>query len=129
MQFFRILGVWLVSLSLTSLLFGGLEGFIFVFLVYGMFMTLPALAVLAITLMIEGILIRRGHPVITVALGPVIGLVVPVALFIIAPNKNNALSASKQLIWITVGTGLVWALSYLWVSRHSLFQSKEAASD
>lgn len=125
MQVLRILGVWLVALSLASLLFGGTKGFLFVFLIYGMFMTLPAFAILAITLSIENVLIRRDHPVMAVALGPIMGLVVPVVLFIIAPNKSNAFSAATMLVWITVGTGLLWALSYLWVSRRFRFQSAE----
>lgn len=129
MQLFRIIGVWLVALSLTSLLFGGVKGFLFVFLIYGMLMTLPAIAVLAITLAIENALIRRGHPAMAIVLGPVIGLIVPILLFIIAPNKSNALSAASMLVWITVGTGLLWAVSYLWVSRRSQLQLAEEKSD
>jgi hypothetical protein len=129
MQVLRILGVWLVALSLTSIVFGGVKGFLFIFLIYGMFMTLPAFAVLAIALTIEGVLVRRNYPFMAMALGPVIGLVVPIVLFIIAPNKNNALSAASMLVWITVGTGLLWALSYLWVSRRSRFRQAEEKSD
>lgn len=129
MQVLRILGVWLVALSLTSMVFGGAKGFLLVFLIYGMFMTLPALAVLTITLTIEGVLVRRNHSLMAMALGPVIGLVVPIVLFIIAPNKNNALSAASMLVWITLGTGLLWALSYLWVSRRSRFRQAEEKSD
>ncbi|WP_157225195.1 hypothetical protein [Sphingobium yanoikuyae] len=119
----------MVALSLTSIVFGGAKGFLFVFLIYGMFMTLPAFAVLAITLTIEGVLVRRNHPLMAMALGPVIGLVIPIVLFVIAPNKNNALSAASMLVWITLGTGLLWTLSYLWVSRRSRFRQAEEKSD
>lgn len=113
MQILRVIGVWLVALSLTSLLVGGAKGFLVIFLIYGMFMTLPALGFLALTLAIERVLIRRDRPVMAVALGPVMGLIVPAALFVIAPNKGNALSAVSMLALITVGTGLLWALTYL----------------
>ena len=72
MQVLRILGVWLVALSLTSIVFGGVKGFLFIFLIYGMFMTLPAFAVLAIALTIEGVLVRRNYPFMAMALRPVI---------------------------------------------------------
>lgn len=129
MQFLRILGVWLIALSLVSLLFGGGKGFLFVFLIYGMFMTLPALAVLATASLIEGVLIRRSHPVAALALGPVIGLVVPALLFLIAPNKSNAMSAMGPMAFVTLGTGLLWALSYLWCSRGSRLQQTEEQFD
>jgi|GEM_PF-2630503 len=119
MPILRIVLVWLISLSFVSLLFGRIEGFLFVFLLYGLFATVPALVALAIASAIEGALVRRGRSIAALAVGPAGGFVIPALLVIVAPSKRNAMAAVDQINFIALSTGMVWALSYLWLSRAS----------
>ena len=120
MQILRITGVWLVALTIASFFYGGGgKDFLAVFLTYGFFMTLPALVILAVLARIEDMLVRRGHPVAALSSGPILGLVVPALLYLVASNKSNASAALTLIVPITLGTGLLWAASGLLFPRGS----------
>ena len=119
MQILRIAIIWMLALCTMSLLVGRLDGFLFAFLLYGMFHTLPALLILALAAYIETVLVQRNRIIAALALGPAFGLLVPAGLYLIAPNKHNAASAMTGLLMITLLTGLLWAASFLLLWRRA----------
>lgn len=119
MQIFRIIGVWLFALIIASIILGGIRGFYTIFVTYGFFMTLPAIAILSIFAIIEAIFIHLGYSTASRAVGPILGLAVPVLLYLFAPNKSNAISALTHLVPITFGAGILWTASYSWFPRRS----------
>ena len=111
MRFLRILIVWIVTLALFSLLAGSGSGFMFIFFMYGFVMTIPALIALTVTSLVEDRVAKMESTAALLAVGPVMGLVVPVVLFAIAPNKGNAAAAMPLLFLLTLGAGLLWMAS------------------
>lgn len=107
----RILGVWGVALTVASLIGGGGDGFMLVFALLGFFMTIPALVLLGLASAIEGAVLRASGPFAAAWVGIGIGLLVPVGLYAIAPNPENAKQALAFLAPLSLGTGVLWSLS------------------
>ena len=129
MVILRIAAVWLIALSLASLVFGGGEEFLYAFLLFGLLLTIPAVVILAMTSAVEGVFVRQGHRAVAVALGPAVGLIVSALLFLRAANMDKVVSDLWPVALIAFGTGLLWAASYLLFSRSSRLLPSEGQSD
>lgn len=123
MRILRIISVWLVALCIASFAFGSGKYFSTIFLTFGVFMTLPALGILTLLSIIESVGTRMGHPIVSLAAGPVFGLIVPVFIYLVAPNRDNAAEGLVLIGPITLVTGLVWAASYFCFPRASRSRS------
>lgn len=119
MRILRIISVWLVALCIASFSFGSGKYFSVIFLTFGVFMTLPALAILTLLSTIESIGTRLGHPIASLAAGPIFGLVVPAFIYLVPPNRDNAAEGLVLIGPITLVTGFVWAASYFFFPHAS----------
>jgi hypothetical protein len=108
----RIAGVWLLALSLATLALSGFEGFsTFVFFVFGAVLTLPALFLLFAASLVERRFLDAGRSLPAMSVGVAFGLLIPLFLYWIAPNKANALAGMDFIGPLCVGTGLLWSLT------------------
>jgi len=110
----RIFGVWLTALGIASLI-GEAQAFLFVFVLMGFFLTLPALVILLAARAIESQMHKAAGPFAASWVGVVLGLIVPAGLYAIAPNPENAMQALTFLAPLSLGTGILWLLSSIFV--------------
>lgn len=120
----RIIGVWLTMLTVASLIGGGADGFVMVFMLAGFFMTVPALILLAIASALERGFAKAGHRLAAAFSGIVVGMLVPVGLYAIAPNPENAKQALFFIAPLCLGSGILWSLTSIPV----LFARREEAA-
>lgn len=102
--------MWLAVLSLASMM-GGPQGFYIIFILYGFLLTIPALILLLPVQGVEALVHALAGPHVAAWTGVGIGLLVPVGLFAIAPNPDNAIQALYFLAPLSLGTGILWSLS------------------
>jgi hypothetical protein len=119
----RIFGVWLTALGIASRT-AGPGAFVFVFMLLGFFWTIPVLVLLLLTRAIESRLYKSAGPFATPWTGVGVGLLVPVALYALAPNPENAKQALAFLAPLGLGTGILWSLTSIPV----LFVRKEGTA-
>ena len=122
MQVVRIIGVWLITLLCWSW-YGGRgssDGFRVMFMVFGLFMTIPVLIALAIACLIETALVLHESRALAISVGPVMGLIVP--LLLTAADRNKTIGDAVQLFPITLGAGVLWAVTFPLLRRNRLRQ-------
>lgn len=116
MSFLRFVVVWLAALTIASAIAGKDGGFVVIFTTYGFLMTLPAIIAFAAAAVIEKLLEKKIGKFSALS-GVLVGATVPLTLYLIAPNKQNALSGMVFIAPISVGAGLLWSVSYFLVPR------------
>lgn len=109
----RIIGVWLAALTAVSLAMGRLQAFWFIFAIYGIALTLPALFILCAVSEAERRLLRAGRPLLALSVGLAFGLLLPPILYWMAASKENVADTMPFYIALCVGTGLLWSLTAL----------------
>ena len=109
----RVSLVWIGALAIFSLVQTSGEGFLIVFMSFGMFWTLPALFVLSLLAAGEKFFVRRGGNFPALLLGPFGGLLTAFMLSLIVPKGRGSIPALDAINMLCIGTGVLWMLTYL----------------
>lgn len=116
----RIIMVWTISICIVCYFLADnrRDGFILMLIVFGIILTIPALILLGIAFVADSILLDKGQVAAAFAVGPLIGLAVPLIMFAVVANDIDPVSKVVFYFKISMLTGILWSgsLSVQWLA-------------